>query len=145
MPQLKSQNASLEALSDAEIRISVAVLKYARQARGGRISRELLGVYFDQPSNVRDPNRVLQEIAAASRPDAYLRSLHPKHPQFELLRQALLRARGGHADNGGWPPRDTASKSAHSDLDPSEDRDGRGDDYDRGDRRDDDWWDSPND
>jgi hypothetical protein len=49
---------------------------------------------------VRDPKTVLSEIAAAESPDAYLQSLHPKHEQFQRLRQALLKARGS-GDAGG--------------------------------------------
>jgi murein L,D-transpeptidase YcbB/YkuD len=36
----------------------------------------------------------MQAIAVAEAADTYLRGLHPKHPQFELLRQAMLAARG---------------------------------------------------
>jgi murein L,D-transpeptidase YcbB/YkuD len=42
---------------------------------------------------LRDPKAVMTEIAAADAPDAYLRSLHPKHEQFQLLHQALVKAR----------------------------------------------------
>ena len=42
------------------------------------------------------------EIAAAESPDAYLQSLHPKHEQFQRLREALLKARSS-GDAGGKP------------------------------------------
>ena len=47
----------------------------------------------------------MSEIEAADAPGAYLQSLHPKHEQFERLRQALLKARGGGSeeDEGGKP------------------------------------------
>ena len=51
---------------------------------------------------LRDPKTVLMEIEAADAPDAYLRSLHPKHEQFVRLRQALLKARG--KDEAGAGP-----------------------------------------
>ena len=47
---------------------------------------------FDQAPPLRDPEGVLAEIEAAEAPDAYLQSLHPKHEQFQRLRQALLEA-----------------------------------------------------
>ena len=47
---------------------------------------------------MRDPKAVLAEIEAAAAPDAYLRSLHPKHEQFVRLREALLAARGKKTD-----------------------------------------------
>jgi L,D-transpeptidase YcbB len=37
---------------------------------------------------------VLAGLAATANADGYLRDLHPQHPQFEKLRQALLSARG---------------------------------------------------
>jgi murein L,D-transpeptidase YcbB/YkuD len=42
-----------------------------------------------------DPKLVLQEAAASAAPGAYLASLHPKHDQFERLRQILLKTRAG--------------------------------------------------
>lgn len=75
----------------AEIALSLAVLKYARHARGGRVAPSSLSKLIDQSPPLRDPKAVLTEIAAAEMPDAYLRSLHPKHSQFALLRDALLK------------------------------------------------------
>ncbi|MGH6865199.1 MAG: L,D-transpeptidase family protein, partial [Methyloceanibacter sp.] len=47
----------------------------------------------DQTLPLDDPDKVLAEIEAADAPDAYLRSLHPKHEGFARLRQALVQAR----------------------------------------------------
>jgi murein L,D-transpeptidase YcbB/YkuD len=81
-----------------EITLDLAILKYARFARGGRLNpREISGV-LDQTPPLRDPKMVLMEIAAAKAPDAYLRSLHPKHEQFVRLREALLRIRDEGSD-----------------------------------------------
>ena len=38
---------------------------------------------------------MLEAVAATETPGDYLRALHPKHQQFQRLRQALLKARGG--------------------------------------------------
>jgi L,D-transpeptidase YcbB len=86
--------ATTEAQATAEIKLALAILKYARYARGGRIEPAEVSDLLDQAPPLRDPKTVLTEIAAAAAPDAYLRSLHPKHEQFERLRQALLKARG---------------------------------------------------
>ena len=48
---------------------------------------------FDRKPQLIDPERVITEIAAADAPDAYLRGIHPKQPQFEKLRQAYLAAK----------------------------------------------------
>ncbi len=92
-PDTNEALATPEAQATAELRISLAVLKYARHARGGRIDLGVLGRNVDQKPPVLDPKTVLASIATASDGAAYLRGLHPKHPQFEKLRQALLAAR----------------------------------------------------
>ena len=66
-------------------------------ARGGRLNPRELSSLLDQAPPLRDPKVVLREIAAAKAPEAYLRSLHPKHEQFLRLRKALLRMRGGNS------------------------------------------------
>jgi murein L,D-transpeptidase YcbB/YkuD len=79
--------------ANAEIKLDLAILKYARFARGGRFNPQEISELLDQTSHVRDPKMVLSEIEAAAAPDQYLQSLHPKHEQFARLRQALLKAR----------------------------------------------------
>ena len=83
-----------------EIKLGLAILKYARFARGGRLSPGRISDLLDQKPNLLDPKTVLAEISAADSPDTYLRSLHPKHEQFERLRQALLKARARSAVSG---------------------------------------------
>jgi len=75
-----------------EIDISLAVLKYGRYARGGRIINpsEQLSSYLDRRPQLLKPEAILDGIAAADEPDAYLRSLHPQHAQFEKLRQKYV-------------------------------------------------------
>ncbi len=85
-------DTSPAALADAEIKFSLAVLKYARHARGGRIDYSGATELIDAKPQIYDPKSVLQAIAAAEPADAYLRGLHPKHEQFQRLRLALLAA-----------------------------------------------------
>src|SRR5262249_30521952 len=85
----------------AEIQLTFAVLKYARYARGGRFSDpSSISKLLDYTPPVRRPRDVLADIAASAAPDAYLRSLHPKHEQFEGLRRLLLELRGRGAISG---------------------------------------------
>ncbi|MGE0767335.1 MAG: L,D-transpeptidase family protein [Hyphomicrobiaceae bacterium] len=90
-----------EALADAEIRLSLATLRYARQARGGRFEPTDLTPYLDRKSPLLEPQSVLEGIATAAEPDAYLRKFHPQHPQFELLRQRYLAVRDDAAPKKG--------------------------------------------
>ncbi len=95
LPPADLAERSPAALADAEIKLSLAVLKYARHARGGRLEPVQVSRNFDQKPPLRDPKLVLQEVAATDAPAGYLRELHPKHAQFGLLREALLKVRAG--------------------------------------------------
>lgn len=79
-----------EQIADAEIAVSLAVLEYARYARGGRTDPLSLSRNLDRKPQLLDPRSVIETAVFADNPDAYLRSLHPQHPQFERLRQAYL-------------------------------------------------------
>jgi murein L,D-transpeptidase YcbB/YkuD len=94
LPQAGALPSSPDAQALAEIKLDLAILKYARFARGGRFVPIDISELFDQEPPLRDPKTVLTEIAVADAPDAYLQSLHPKHEGFARLRQALLEARG---------------------------------------------------
>ena len=80
--------------ADAEMQISVAALKYARFARGGRIvdPAAQLNSNLDHRPQWIEPKVILERFAGAEEPDAVLRSLHSKHPQFEKLRQLYVAA-----------------------------------------------------
>ncbi len=82
-------------LADSEIKLSLVAMEYARHARGDRIDNpaEQLSSYLDRKPQLVERPKLLEELAAASDKGAYLRSLHPKHDQFELLRQKLLALR----------------------------------------------------
>ncbi len=90
---INTSDATVEKLAEIELKLSVAVLKYARHARGGRVDPTQLSSYLDRKAHLIAPKRVIEESALAPEPDAYLRSLHPRHPQFEMLRQAYLSLR----------------------------------------------------
>ncbi len=97
-----------DAAAKAEIEIAQAVLKYARYARGGRINPASISQLMDQSPTLKAPKSVLTEIAAADAPDAYLRSLHPQHEQFQRLRQVLLKLRGSDEKVEDEPEEDPA-------------------------------------
>jgi murein L,D-transpeptidase YcbB/YkuD len=98
LPQLPAGAISPEAAAAAEIAVTFAVLKYARHARGGRLG-DLSGIskLLDYKPPVRRAGDILADIAASAAPDAYLRSLHPRHEQFEALRRLLLKLGGSDA------------------------------------------------
>jgi L,D-transpeptidase YcbB len=104
-----SGSLSDDAVANAEIEIATAVLKYARYARGGRISnpKTISNIYNHTPT-LRAPKAVLLEIAASSEPDAYLRAVHPQHEQFQRLQKVLVKLRGSEGQEEEEPEEDPA-------------------------------------
>jgi murein L,D-transpeptidase YcbB/YkuD len=96
-PLPRGRELGRDVRADAEIALSLAVLKYARHARGGRTSPSALSRNLDRRSPLLDPRQAIEAAAAAERPDTFLRSLHPQHPQFERLRRRYLALGGGRA------------------------------------------------
>jgi len=92
LPDAGDLPGSPEEQAAAEITLDIAILKYARHARGGRLDPAKLK-NIDMRPTLLDPKVVLAEISVAPEPGRYLQSLHPKHEQFERLHQALLKAR----------------------------------------------------
>jgi len=93
---LSSGNANAaDWLAEAEIKVSSAVLDYARDARGGRIEPVRLSPNLDPTLTLPHPQEVIESIVLQSDPASYLRRFQPKHPQFEALRQKLIELRGG--------------------------------------------------
>jgi L,D-transpeptidase YcbB len=104
LPSSSTLPPSLDEQARGEIELDLAILKYARHARGGRTDPDKLK-NNDMVPTFRDPKTVLAEIADAAEPALYLQSLHPKHEQFHSLRQALLKARA--EAEAGAKPRNT--------------------------------------
>ncbi|HIF23413.1 MAG TPA: murein L,D-transpeptidase, partial [Gemmatimonadetes bacterium] len=89
--------ADTAALADAELKLSLAALNYARDARGGRIADPTgqLSAYIDRAPQLLPPVRVLSDLESASAPDRYLRGLNPQSAQFEALRRRYIAMRDG--------------------------------------------------
>lgn len=93
-----------EWLAQAELRLSVSVLAYARHAQAGRVAPLSLGESMDLDPHGPDPFDVLTILARTEKAvGAQLRSYHPRHPQFEALRRQLIAARGGQGRSGLIP------------------------------------------
>jgi len=92
--------------ANAEIALSLAVLKYARFARGGRTDPLALSRNLDRKPPLLDPQTVMAGIVVTDAPDAYLRSLHPQHPQFERLRRLFVDSKAEPSTN----PKDGVGK-----------------------------------
>ncbi|MEM1370639.1 MAG: L,D-transpeptidase family protein, partial [Pseudomonadota bacterium] len=80
---------------DAEVALALAALKYARHARGSRISAPAkdLSSFLDRGPQLIAASTVVNGLAETTDVADYLQSLHPKHASFQNLRRALLRLR----------------------------------------------------
>lgn len=113
LPAAPAEGADASALADAEIKMSVAVLKYARHSRGGRLEPGAVSRLLDQKARIYDPASVMAAIAIAPAADVYLRELNPRHHQFQLLRQALAAARTAAAAGGEGKEARVAASNVH--------------------------------
>jgi murein L,D-transpeptidase YcbB/YkuD len=95
LPHLALSDFAPATLAGAEIKLGLAVLKYARHARGGRLDPAQISKNIDVKLSFRDPKVVMEAMAATDTPGNYLRDLNPKQEQFRRLREALLKARSG--------------------------------------------------
>lgn len=109
-----------ESLAEAESGLSLAVMAYARHARGGKIAKpsEQLSSYFDRRPQWKDRSELLAELVKADDPGKVLQDLHPKHPQFGLLRQAWLETLRAKKAKGAKLPAGTDLKpgDSHADI-----------------------------
>ncbi len=84
-----------ESLIDAEAKLSLAALRYARHARGGRIPNPRdMSSYLDRDPQIVSPVKVLEKLSATDDPGGYIAGLNPQHEAFKRLRAKLLEIRG---------------------------------------------------
>jgi murein L,D-transpeptidase YcbB/YkuD len=82
-------------LADAELKLTSAVLTYARQAQVGRIHFSRVANDIEFAQTAPDPASVLDNLAKASNAGAALEDYNPPHPQFKALRAKLADLRAG--------------------------------------------------
>lgn len=92
LPSRSTRTGGKAKLIDVELRLGLAILKYARHARGGRMDPKELSLDIDRKPPLEEPSKVLTSLLRSADPVAYLRNLHPNHPQFERLRNAYVKA-----------------------------------------------------
>ena len=83
-----------DVLVEAETKLSLAALKYARFARGGRIpDPRQMSSYLDRDPPILSPIKVLESLIATNDPGGYLAGLNPQHEGFLRLRKKLIELR----------------------------------------------------
>lgn len=87
--------------ADADLEISTLVLKYANQARGGRIPtpESQLSSYIDRTPDLPDPSEVLAAVSASATPAVTLAGYQPQQDEFKYLMAAYNRLRAEAKDD----------------------------------------------
>ncbi len=101
LPDLEHLPVSDEEIAAAEIKLSQAVIKYARHARGGRVDLTKLSKYIDRAPVLPSPAEVLDTMARSSDLAKALLAYQPQHPQFEGLRKRLAALRAAGSEQAG--------------------------------------------
>jgi murein L,D-transpeptidase YcbB/YkuD len=91
---------SPDALAEAEIRLTSAVLTYARHASIGRVHYSRISADIDYHLVPPEPADVLGKMAEARDAGETLGSYNPPHEGYRLLREKLAEARGRTGDSG---------------------------------------------
>jgi murein L,D-transpeptidase YcbB/YkuD len=81
--------ARLRALIRFEMALSARVLRYVRDAHGGRIDPNMLSGYHDFAVKPIDLPATLKALSRAHDSREYLESRHPQNPEFKALRVEL--------------------------------------------------------
>ena len=85
-------------LLDLEMKTSLAILKYVRFARGGRMDPTDLSLDIDRKPPLLPAADVLRGAYEADDIARFLRDQHPQHEQFKKLREAYLKLRDEERD-----------------------------------------------
>jgi murein L,D-transpeptidase YcbB/YkuD len=106
VPAEPAGGAAADALAQTEIRLALAVLKYARHARGGRIDPPALSRMIDMRPRLYEPRSLLDAVAVAPDAGAYLDGLNPRHDGYRALKAALaeMRAKAGKDEEAASSP-----------------------------------------
>jgi murein L,D-transpeptidase YcbB/YkuD len=88
-----------DAQADAELKLTAAVLTYARHALTGRIawSRVSADIFYDAPKP--DAAEVLKKLGASNDVAATLDGFEPQYPAYQKLKKALADVRAGKVED----------------------------------------------
>ncbi|MGI6853461.1 L,D-transpeptidase family protein [Mesorhizobium sp. 1B3] len=95
---LDNIGARLDALLDFEMELSARVLRYVRDAEGGRVDPNRMSGYYDFPAKPLDLVAVLKSLSHTSQVRTYLESRHPQNAEYQALRVELEMLRADDAE-----------------------------------------------
>ena len=83
---------SRRALLAADVRLSLAAVRYARAAQNGEVAAGALSKWLESTSKETSAGAVLAALVMSDEPAQVLTSFHPQHPDFQSLRRAYAAA-----------------------------------------------------
>ena len=90
------KNARPEEWAAADLKLSAAVIRYARDARGGRIEPSRLSPLITPKLDLPEAGEVLARVSAARDAGAALAAYNPQHPGYQALKARLAQLRESH-------------------------------------------------
>ncbi|WP_298253840.1 L,D-transpeptidase family protein [Bradyrhizobium sp.] len=83
-----------DALADADLKLTMSMLDYARQAQSGRMHWSQVSGDIQYPEHPTDPNEVLANVTSAKDASAALDSYNPPQKLYQALKKKLAELRG---------------------------------------------------
>ncbi|KLK92934.1 peptidoglycan-binding protein [Microvirga vignae] len=97
LPDLKlRKDASPSQWAEADLKLSASVIRYARDARGGRIEPSSLSRLVTPKLAIPSADDVLTKVAFAKDANAALASYNPPHAGYRALKERLAELRANH-------------------------------------------------
>lgn len=82
--------------AEADLKLSASVVRYARDARGGRIEPSRLSALVTPKLELPEAGEVLAKVSIAKNADAALGAYNPPHEGYRALKERLARLRANH-------------------------------------------------
>ncbi|GAF73242.1 unnamed protein product, partial [marine sediment metagenome] len=101
---LGPSQGTADAVADAEIILSLAVLTYTRNARIGRIQPDRVSALITLDPQAPDRLEVLTGLYRSRHPAALIANYNPSHEEFTRLRDLLAEMRGDTPGSAGLKP-----------------------------------------
>lgn len=95
---LENTAERLQELMRFEMTLSARVLRYVRDAEGGRIDPNRISGYYDFTAKPVDLVGALKALSRTAEVEAYLESRHPQNAEYQALRAELEMLRSGPPD-----------------------------------------------
>jgi murein L,D-transpeptidase YcbB/YkuD len=97
LPDLKLRKGAAPAQwAEADLKLSASVIRYARDARGGRIDLARLSPMVTPKLDIPSADAVLKKVASAKNANTALASYNPPHAGYRALKEHLAELRASH-------------------------------------------------